>query len=356
MSQSNISGYRILFVAVVFAVLVSSAIAKTIYVDSINGSDTNPGTKEMPIKTLQQGSAIVNGSQEQGPATIKIAPGIYNITKCVVFNNTRPYTEKNRLIIEALILPDDLAWHPTLMPVVLSTEDPRELDKLDKHTETYSMKIQMSYVTVRGLKFLGNPLANNWHACIERVGKDLDDLLVSQCMFVGDKDALNIYCPVIADGNGLVVEHCIFYKCNASVVFWDGWEGIGGSRCGMRYCIVDGNYISGAWTCQTKEDFEFHHNIITNCEYFWVRKPGDTQKYRIHDCIVTNNRYYSGYGIASGPTGQTGPEVTYDEKNIIKKGKIILVKDKTARNYLHVTKETFGSELGAGLFFEQKEK
>ena len=87
-----------------------------------------------------------------------------------------------------------------------------------------------------------------------------------------------------------------------------------------------------------------------------MRKPGDTQKYQICDCIVTNNRHYSGYGIASGPTGRTSPEVTYDEKNITKEGKIILVKDKTARNYLHITKETFGSELGAGLFSEQKEK
>ncbi|MBN2456319.1 MAG: hypothetical protein JXB29_07285, partial [Sedimentisphaerales bacterium] len=90
--------------------------------------------------------------------------------------------------------------------------------------------------------------------------------------------------------------------------------------------------------------------------YFWLRKPGDTQNYNIHDCIVTNNRHYSGYGIASGPTGQTGPEVTYDEKNVIKEGRIILAKDKTASNYLHITKGTLGSELGAGLFLEKKEK
>lgn len=356
MKQNDISGYRLLFVAVVFAVLVSNVIAETIYVDSINGRDTNPGTKDRPIKTLQQAAAIVNRSKEPGPTTIKIAPGIYNITKCAVFNNTRHYTAKDRLTIEALILPDNPAWQPTLMPVVLSTEDPREPEKLGKHTETYSMKIQLSHVTVRGLKFLGNPLSNNWHACIERVGKDLDDLLVFQCIFTGDKDALDIYCPVIGNGDGLVVEHCIFYKCNASVVFWDGLEAIGGKDCAFRYCIVTGGYISGVWTCRTAEDFEFHHNIITNCEYFWMRKPGDKQRYRVQDCVVTNNKYYSGYGGPGGPTGRTGPEVTYDEKNILKEGKVIMVKDKTARNYLHVTKGTPGSKLGAGLFGEKKEK
>ncbi len=347
---------RSLFVILVVTSLVQGVIAETIYVDSLTGSDINPGTQEKPLNTIDKAAAIINRGQEPGPTTIKIAPGIYNITKCVVFNSARPYTEKDRLIIEALILPDDPAWQPALMPVVLSTEDPREPEKLDKHTETYSVKIQMSHVTVRGLKLLGNPLSNNWHACIERVGKDLDDLLVSQCMFVGDKETLSIYCPVIANGDGLVVDHCIFSDCHASAVFWDGLEAIGGRHCAMRYCIVDGGYISGVWTCQTKEDFEFHHNIITNCEYFWMRKPGDTQKYRIRNCIVTGNKYYSGYGVESGPIGKTGPEVTFEEKNVIKKGKVILAKDKKARNYLQVKEGTLGSELGAGLFIKQKEK
>ena len=118
----------------------------------------------------------------------------------------------------------------------------------------------------------------------------------------------------------------------------------------MRYCIVDGAYISGVWTCQTAEDFDFHHNIVTRSEYLWMRKPGDKQKYRLNDCIVTSNRYYSGYGVANGPTGQTGPEVTYEGKNVIKEGEVTLVKDKRARNYLHIAEGTFGSELGAGLF------
>jgi len=349
-------GLWFFFVVLLFAMLAPNIIAETIYVDALNGSDTNPGTKEKPLSTIDKAAAIINLSKEPGPTAIRITPGIYNIKKCVVFNNTRPYTAKEKLTIEALILPDNPEWKPSLMPIILSTEDPREPEKLNKHTETYSMKIQLSHVTVRGLKFLGNPLSNNWHACIERVGEGLDDLLVSQCMFVGDKEALNIYCPVIASGDGLVVEHCIFYKCNASVVFWDGLEAIGGKHCAMRHCIVDSSYISGVWTCQTAQDFEFHHNIINNCEYFWMRKPSDTQKYYFHDCVVTNNRYYSGYGIASGPTGQTGPEVTYDEKNIIKEGKVTLVKDKTARNYLHVTKGTLGSKLDAGLFGEKKEK
>ena len=338
------------FLGLVFAMLATNVIAETLYVDGRGGNDVNPCTKEKPIRTVGHAAAMVNSKTEGGPTTIKMAPGVYNLTECVVFENTRPYTEQDRLVIEATILPDDPNWKPALMPVILSTEDPRKPEKLDGRTETYSLQIKISHITIRGLKFLGNPLLNNWHCCVSRIGKNLDDLVVTQCMFVGEKDGLDIYCATLATGDRFVLEHNIFHNCHACVVFWDGPEGIAGKGCEMKYCIMDGAYISGVWTCQTKENFEFHNNIVTGSEYFWMRKEGDKQRYRLHDCIVTENRYYSGYGIESGPIGQTGPEVSYDEEDITKEGKIILEKDKGVRNYLHVAGGTPGSELGAGLF------
>ncbi len=334
----------------VFIVSASNVFAETLYIDSGNGSDANPGTEEKPLRTINQAAILVNSRIEPGPTTIKIATGLYNLDKCVLFENKRPYTEKERLTIEAYILPDDPQWKQEMMPIILSTEDPRKPDKPGVLTETYSIKIKISHVTIRGLKFLGNPLSNNWHCCVERVGENLDDLLVTQCMFVGDRDTSDIYCAALATGDRFVVDHCIFDKCNACVVFWDGTAGIAGKGCSMKYCIVNGAYISGVWTCQTAEDFEFLHNIVNGSEYFWMRKPGDEQKYRLHDCIVTNNRYYSGYGVASGPTGQAGPEIIYEEENIAKKGEVTLVKDTKARNYLHVADGTFGCDLSAGLF------
>lgn len=338
------------FVTLVFGMVTPNIIAETLYVDSRNGRDENPGTVEKPVRTIEQAAVMVNSKTKPGPTTIKIAPGIYNLSKCVVFENKRPYTEKERLVIEASILPDDPTWKPALMPVILSNEDPRKPGEFDKLTETYSLRITISHVTIRGLKFLGNPLSNNWHCCVSRTGENLDDLIVTQCMFVGGRDTLNIYCATLATGDRFVLDHNIFYNCHACVVFWDGPEGTPGKGNAMRYCIVDGAYISGVWTCQTAEDLEFGHNIVTRSEYFWMRKSGDQQRYRLYDCIVTDNRYYSGFGIESGPTGQTGPEVTFEEKNVIKEGGVALVKDKRARNYLHVVKGSFGSNLGAGLF------
>ena len=163
MSVKNILNSRFIFAALIAAILAPSVTAETLYVDSRNGNDTNPGTKEKPLKTIGQAAVLVNSSSEEGPTTIKIASGVYNLTKSVVFENNRPYTEKERLIIESAVLPDDPQWKPALMPVILSTEDRRKLGKLDELTETYSLKIKISHVTIRGLKFLGNPLSNNWH-------------------------------------------------------------------------------------------------------------------------------------------------------------------------------------------------
>jgi hypothetical protein len=195
MRQKSLLMTGIGFGALVLALFVPVTIGETLYVDGVSGNDGNPGTEERPLGTIGKAAIIVNSKREAGPTTIKAAPGIYSLHKTVVFKNNRPYTEKNRLLIEATILPDDPSWKPTLMPVILSIENP---GKLNEHTETYSLKIKVSHVTIRGLKFLGNPLSNNWHACIERWGEDLDDLLVTQCMFVGDKNVLDIYAPAIA--------------------------------------------------------------------------------------------------------------------------------------------------------------
>ena len=72
--------------------------------------------------------------------------------------------------------------------------------------------------------------------------------------------------------------------------------------------------------------------------------------YKLHDCIITNNNYYSGYGVKTGATGQTGPEVTYKENNIAKASQVVIEKDKSKNDYLHIIPGTFGSNLGAGLF------
>lgn len=144
---------RLILITLICAIPASGAIARTIYVDSKYGDDVDPGTKQKPLRSLSKAAQIVNSKTQSGPATIKIQPGIYSLEKSVVFDRADRFTEKQRLIIEASILPDDPNWTPASMPVILSTENPGISEKL---TETYSLKIKRSYVTIRGLKFLGN--------------------------------------------------------------------------------------------------------------------------------------------------------------------------------------------------------
>lgn len=353
MRQRSIPNYRFIFVALVVMILAPGVIAEVLFVDSTNGNDTNPGTREKSLSTLGKAAILVNNSSNPGPTIIKILPGIYNLTQAVVLKNSRPYTENDRLTIEASVLPDDPGWKPQLMPMIFSTEDPRNPEKPDAMTGTYGLKIKLSHVTIRGLRFLGSPVPNNMYAPIEHIDKGLEDLLVTQCMFVGDKDSFDIYCPAIATGHKFVVDHCIFHNCHASAVFWDGPEGISGKNNAMRYCIVDGGFISGVWTCRTSDDFEFHHNIVTDTEYFWMRKKTERPvRYKLNDCIINVNKF-SGYGIESGPLGETGAEITYDRTNVIKGARISLVEDKNRKDYLHVVPGTFGCDLGAGLFKEK---
>ncbi len=324
--------------------------AVTLHVDSFSGSDGNPGTAGQPLRTLARAAEKANEHIEPGPMTIKLAEGIYALTKAVVFENPRAFRKEQRLTIEASVAPDDPRWNPKMMPTILSIEDPGRSNPAGKRTSTYGLKIKMSHVTVRGLKFLGSPLPNNWYCPLECLTTDLNDVVVTQCMFVGDPDTLDIYCAVITDGHQFVVDHCIFSGCHACAVFWDGGRGVVGKGNAMRYCIAEGAKLSGVWTCGTDEDFEFHHNVITRCEYFWLRKRGTSQAYRVRNSVVTENKHYSGYAVESGATGITGPEIRFEEQGVVKVGSVVLERDHGARNYLHVMPGAPGADLGAGLF------
>ena len=355
MKVRAIPNRRLIFLVVVFAFFGSIVNAEILYVDDTNGNDAYPGTEEKPLHSIAQAAAIVNKSNEPGQTIIRIKPGAYCIAETVVFENSRQYSDNQRLIIEATVLPDEKDWTPAMMPVVLSIVK-GEGSSTEKHA--IAIRVEVNHATVRGIKFLGNPRPRTWGYSIFRMGKELDDLVVTQCMFVGDEQAMPYNCPICANGQGLVVDHCIFYKCSIPAIFWDAEGGVS-RRNAMRYCIVDGADIAAVWTCQTDLDFDFHHNIITRGQYFWMRAPNNKKKYIVRDCIVTDNKYDSGFGTAAAIRGQAGPDVTFDERNVIRTGKIQLQKALITpealsvvrpRGYLHIVPETPGSELGAGLF------
>lgn len=343
----------------IFCLLISVVNAEVIYLDSRNGDDANSGSKEQPIKTFLKAAELINNGTDEGGTTVIVAPGVYPLPERVLIENERPFTKADRLTIRAAILPGDADWKPGMMPVLISTQERGTPDiTRDRGTSMYGLQVEVSHVTIQGLKFLGNAAPHNRYYPIRRNGKDLRDLEVTQCLFVGDRHALPIHVAIIAHGHELVVEHSIFYNCKNPVVFWNVDEGKSYGNA-MRNCIVEGAYRTGVWVVATADDFDFSNNVFNNCDYFFVRNDINQETFHLKNSIVTNYKYYSGYGTAGGPKKETGPEISYREENIRKN---VVVKLETGdvqpaelslmtpNNYLHPAANSAAAKLGAGLF------
>lgn len=328
--------------------------AEQLYVNPITGNDMNSGVKTQPLKSLSEAARRINLNKDQGETTIILAEGVHLITKTVLFNNDK-YTFTNRLTIRAEVMPDDPDWTPKKMPVVM-TVVPTEPGVGGE--EARGIQPEVSHVTIAGLRFTGSPDytyldANNLRRSypIWRDGKKLDDLLVTQCLFAGNEEVLPLHVGVIANGYGLVIDHCVFFNCKIPVVFWKN-EGKTGSRSAMQHSLVYGGYFCGVWTTQgtNGDDFDFHHNIIANTSTVWIREKGSTRRYKASDCIFVNYNKLAGYG--SGPLSDSNATPTdfLEMKNVQTTGTVIIEKDQSKRSYLQLAEGSVGSNLNAGLF------
>ncbi|HYV53552.1 MAG TPA: hypothetical protein VE933_03090 [Chitinophagaceae bacterium] len=326
------------------------ASAQELYINAKTGNDANPGSKLQPLKTIVEAAKRINIDHGKETATINLADGVYPLMETALFNNNR-FTAEHRLTIRAEILPDDSNWSPQHMPIVTAVI-PGLITPGDGE-EAKGLQIEASHVTIAGLRFTGSPVyyyidakQSRRYYPIWRDGKNLEDLVVTQCVFAGNMDVSPIRVAVIANGHGLVLDHCVFFNCQNPVVFWDA-EGGTSYHNAMRYCLVyEGNY-SGVWTTgSTADDLEFHHNIIANSRIGWIRDKNSTHHYKIHDCIIAGNQNVAGYGNGQGTTNNDF--VTLD--NVQLTGVIEIEKDQSKNNYLQLKEGSLGSNLKAGLF------
>lgn len=323
--------------------------AQEIYVNGKIGDDKNSGSQLEPLKTILEAARRVNSNTEKAGTTIIISEGVYLLNETVLFNNNK-YSGKERLVIRAEVLPDDTNWNPQRMPIITAVI--AGTPKAGDGEEARGFEIEASHVTVEGLRFTGSPVyyymqgnQDRRYYPIWRDGNNLEDLVVTQCLFAGNVDVLPIRVAVIANGHGLVLDHCVFYNCQNPVVFWSA-EGGTSYHNAMRYCLVyEANY-SGVWTTgQTGDDFEFHHNIIANSHTAWIRDNGSIHHYQIHDCIFTNNMKTTGNGGDNAISADFLKMV-----NVQSSGTIEIEKDQSKNNYLQLKEASFGSGLHAGLF------
>jgi hypothetical protein len=364
----------------------SAAGEETIYVSIENGADTNPGTRQNPLKTLSAAAKCADEGKSTGSTTIIVAEGIYALDQTILLKPVRSYTKAERLTIRAESLPDDPDWGlarmPVLVPVMpLSKAWNGRPDPFDG--VAYGMQIETSHVTVQGLRICGMPIVEHpktgaIHRLygIGRGDRTLDDLEVKQCLFTGDEVTNPNHLALLINGNGLVVDHCVFYGVKQTVVFWTP----GSTGHAMRNCLVHGAYAAGIWTSGVANDLDYRNNIVSNSLYVWIgqgarsaraeisqfargqaggppaNKPPagpvpPEARYNVRTCLFAGNRKFTGTG--AGPAlnfRDNDPSFLNLMDTKITDQPVQLELDQTKRNYLHVREGTLGGDLGAGLF------
>jgi hypothetical protein len=338
----------------------SLAKGENIYLNSKVGKDTNVGTKENPIKSLSEAARRVNQASGEGAITVYLSSGVYGMNETADFNPVNhQFSKTNRLIIRAEILPDDISWNPSEMPILISTI-PFSVEKNDKAEVTggqnFGILIQNSHVTIQGLRVLGEPVHENpskgiliRNYPIVWDGKNVEDFRITQCLFIGDKIAIPNHLAVLANGKALEVDHCVFYGVKDAVVMWNNPA----TESSMHHNIVIDSYGGIVWTWSATSDFRFYNNVISNANVLWILDKAEKESFFIENSIIVGYNSYVNKG--GGPQGfgeNANPEKLKAGKDVIlkKEGRLEIIEDQTDRLYLHIKPGTLGSNLGAGLF------
>jgi hypothetical protein len=323
--------------------------AQTIYVDAVNGKEGATGTATDPITNLEKAIIMANGFSGDEPVTIRLAPGLYVLTREAIIKTGKANNDVSKFTIEATMMPDDAGWQPEKMPVIQSVSP----NNSNLHfTHTIGFLVAKDNASFKGLKFVGNasPYAAYYYP-INREDEKLSGLEVSQCYFIGEKSSTRLQSGLWTNGAGIHVDHCIFFNCRNAMVLIKGIKDLS-----ITNSIIYGAYESGIWFGDSDTPFVFRDNIVTRCSFFWVR-PKDTQPaYTFSNSLITENDNYMGY-ITNGdliPAAKSNLK----EIGIRKTGHVTLMEIKTEKyqpnNYLNPAPGSDGSDIGAGIFKQKK--
>lgn len=259
--------------------VTGSAAGDEMFVNPATGADGNSGAKASPLRTLGEAGRRVSQSAGTGPITVVLTKGIHVVGETMFLRpQKRAFSAANRLTIRAEFLPDDPGWTadgmPTLIFTIPFTDPPTWNGRPDAAGGAADgIIIEMSHVSILGLKFLGLPVLEGPRPGIERrlyginrSSREFEDLEIGHCMFLGDYVTNPVHVAIIANGNGIDIHHTIFWKNKITVVYWQG----GSTGHAMRNCVIAGCYGSGLWTAGIAADFRFENNVVDDCRYAWT--------------------------------------------------------------------------------------
>jgi hypothetical protein len=257
----------------------ASGTGDTLYLNPATGADGNSGAKGSPLRTLAEAGRRVGQSEATGPMTIILSPGIYAVGESMLLKpQKRTFSATDRLTIRAEFLPDDPEWTaegmPTLVPTMPFPNPPTWNGRPDGGGGAVDeILVETSHVSILGLKFLGLPVLEGPKLGItrrlygiNRNSRELQDLEIGHCMFLGDIVTLPIHVAIIANGDGMNIHHTIFRGNKITAVYWQN----GSKGHAMQNCLITGCYGSGIWTAGIASDFKFENNIMDDCRYAWT--------------------------------------------------------------------------------------
>ncbi len=333
---------KLFFLLTISLFLGQHIFAQVFYVDSQNGNDMNKGDAGMPFKTIQKAIEVTNKLTGQGGITIRIKSGLYLLSNRIDINPVRILDDNSRFIIESAIMPNDSSWTPLKMPVIVSGSANNSETQFDHST---GFLVASSFVEFRGIKFCGNanPLVNYYYP-ITRENPNLKSLVVSQCVFIGEKNSSIIQGGIWAHGADISIIHNVFYQCRNAVLLF---QSINNSI--IKNNIIYDAYESAFWIGDD-ENLIFENNIVSNCDYFWIGNPDNKIDFKISNSIISANQHYRGKW---GGNGLRVNEERFIETNINKTNRIFLVErnsESIPLMHLHIMPDSTGRDLHAGIF------
>ncbi len=352
-----------IFVVIIALQSVVSAQSKTdIFINPDSGNDQNTGSADQPLKSLFEAAKRVNQANGKGSVNIFLSEGIYGLDATVTFHPVNwHFTKEERLTIRAAVLPDEANWNPGKMPVIVSTM-PLDFKPNGRQDPlggaSYGIQIETSHVTIQGLRVLGTPVHERpeeglvrRNYPIVREGRDLDDLRITQCLFIGDQVAIPNHLAILASGQGVVVDHCVFYHCKDAIVFWFSDEPA--RNCEVHHNLFIGNYGANIWSWSAAEDLKFYNNVIGNTNVIWILNRDEKTSFSLSNSLIVG--YNELVNKGGGPAGfgeKADPGKLKLGKDVIikKEGSLQIEENPVNRNYLQLIPGTPGADLGAGLF------
>jgi hypothetical protein len=333
-----------------------------VYVNAETGKDQEAGTKDHPLQTLNEAAKRINNAKGEGAISVYISKGLYSLSETADFNPQGwEFSKENRLTIRSEVLPNDIRWSPAEMPILLSTM-PFSIEKNEKGDITggqnFGLLIQKSHVSILGLRVMGEPVHENptmgiliRNYPIVWEGKDLEDLHISQCLFIGNKYAIPNHLAILSNGKNLEVDHCVFYGIKDAVVMWNSPA----TNSSMHHNIIADSYGAVVWTWSATDDFRFYNNVISNVNVLWVLNKDEKLAYRIKNCVIVGYKNFVNKGGGPQSLGEKANLIKLHlDKDVILKsnGKLEIIDDQTSKLFLHIQPGTLGANLGAGLFIK----